>query len=527
MMSDRPTDHDVRPTEHDRPCVRDVQVLTRDVDPPRAFESRRLAWTIARSRIREHPAPRAVVGWTARDVRRRRETSNERARAMTGARGAHARARRTTSAIGACAIAIVARGARASAIDDANAGEEGGVTPFAARAKLGMEGANERTIAALGFALKDVMPDVAATYLPHGAKGWAWVYGSEEYKSFTCKYDATLGAVDPNDPSKPKILLRFGTYGVKEDTGTTIYDEAWFKDPEHFADIKWTYRFCEDGERVACASSTFAMVDPFPSIPRGQKGKRCQYIDTRSIPGSSRDPNMIGPEGDRKDTDSLNVAIQTYLNDAVSGDIVQSDVKILAPALIIKTITAQFPDMKAQNLEWKWCANEGKEDENRCECDTIMRYGWTGDTTTPAPTPQIDATFVRWIYVDKRNEEKTLRCNSAFLGEIIPWPQREENSRICQCLSKKQMDEIDNVVAQVVGGPVDFINPEDISSSSSTGNAARLGKSPTASTASSAGASNFVMALMALSAAVVAIVFVKRSKVLPKEYEPLLETSTV
>ena len=378
--------------------------------------------------------------------------------------------------------------------------------------------------ASLGFALADVMPDISADVLPHGQPGWPWQYGSVEFKSFKCQYDASLPAVDPNDPNKPPILLRFGTYGIKADTKTDQYNEEWFKAPEHATDIQWTYRLCDDQELVECQAQQFGQVDPFPSIEHGAPGKRCQFLDARRITNELRISAQVGPEGDRKDADSLNVAVQTFLKrQNEKGGAVQ-DVTIIAPTAAIAAITAKYPDVKPQSMRWHWCANEGDGDDNWCACNTIMRFGWTGSAAEPAPSAEVDPDFIKFVYADMRAMDKMVKCSSHELGEILPWPDRQENSRICQCLDPAIMDIIDDALAEKFGGPVDFLDA--IPSSSTSAPTAQLGKATTPSRGASAHATTSMMTLMTISAAALAFVVVRRIKSRHmEEYEPLLETT--
>ena len=406
---------------------------------------------------------------------------------------------------------------------------DGGVTP------LGVTRGNDEDFtvhmprASLGFALADVMPDVSADALPHGPPGWPWRYGSVEFKSFKCHYDESLPAVDPNDPNKPPILLRFGTYGIKADTKTDQYNEEWFKAPEHATDIQWTYRLCDDDEFVECQAQEFGHVDPFPSIEHGAPGKRCQFLDTRSIKDELRISAQVGPEGDRKDADSLNVAVETFLKNQDGKGIVVQDVTIIAPTDAIAAIEEKYPDVTPQKMRWKWCANEGDGDDNWCACNTIMRFGWTGSAAEPAPSAAVDPDFIKFVYADMRDMDKMLKCSSHKLGEILPWPDREENSRICQCLDPTVMDKVDDAFAEKFGGPVDFLDAIPSSSTSvptAPTPTAQLGKATTPSRSASAHATTYMVTLMTISAAALAFVVVRRIKSRHmEEYEPLLETT--
>ena len=439
-------------------------------------------------------------------------------RSRTRRRGYRAAAIAATVTVGAHV-----RGARAGA---PTIGARDGVTPNARDGGVDDVAVRAMPRASLGFALADVMPDVVATALPHGPKGWPWVYGSVEFKTFTCKYDETLGAVDPSDPNKPQILLRFGTYGGQADTQTDQYTPEWFDDPEHAADIQWTYRLCDDGEVVACEAKQFGQVDPFPSIEHGAPGKRCQYLDTRNIKAELRDSTQVGPEGDRKDADSLNAVVEMFIKNKGVDSGRTDDVVLIDPKRALEAIKAKYPEMAPKMLRWDWCAHEGETDESWCQCNTLLRFGWTGSAAERAPSPADDPDFVKWIYADLREEDNMVKCSADKFGGVVPWPDRPENTRICQCLNPDTMNEIDDALADEFGGPVDFIGADDIPSTNSATSTAELGKATTLSRGGSSHATSSMLTLMTVSAAALAFVVVRNFKTRRiEEYEPLLETT--
>jgi hypothetical protein len=200
------------------------------------------------------------------------------------------------------------------------------------------------------------------------------------------------------------------------------------------------------------------------------------------------------------------------------------DVTIIAPTAAIAAIKEKYPDVTPQRLRWSWCANEGDGDDNWCACNTIMRFGWTGSAAEPAPSANVDPDFIKFIYADMRAMDKMVKCSSHKLGGILPWPDREENSRICQCLDPAVMDKIDDALAEKFGGPVGFLDA--IPSSSTSAPTAQLGKATTPSRGASAQATTSMMTLMTISAAALAFVVVRRIKSRHmEEYEPLLETT--
>ena len=351
--------------------------------------------------------------------------------------------------------------------------------------------------ASLGFSLADVEPRVVDEALPHGAGSWPWKFGGLEGKKFTCMpYPYTSPPPPPGAPPQPamppaptltttnpttttanpttttttpqlgqdptatvvdetRIIIRFGTYGSKEDTGTDKYDSDWFNDPANARDIQWTYSECKPWTTVYCGPSSFGFVDPFPSIEAGQPGKRCQFIDASQIPADHM--NMTIPftaaEDRIFDDTSLNVNVEFAVEKA-SGGRVFRNFMLLSADFVKELIADTFQGTKLfQSFDWKWCANEGKGRKHLCECNTIMRYGWTGNATLKAPKHKVEPDFTQWTYVDMRSEQDLLMpCNADKLGKVRPFPTRGDETRICQCLSNETLATYNAGFQAVIGG---------------------------------------------------------------------------
>ena len=423
--------------------------------------------------------------------------------------------RRTT--VATCAVVVCALAARAadarSVTPNAEANDpnalrerEGSVGGSGGASRLGRMfrrgGGNEATdvgsaaavvdaarTASLGFSLTDVEPRVVDEALPHGAGSWPWKFGGLEGKKFTCMpYPYTSPPPPPGAPPQPamppaptltttnptttttpqlgqdptatvvdetRIIIRFGTYGSKEDTGTDKYDSDWFNDPANARDIQWTYSECKPWTTVYCGPSSFGFVDPFPSIEAGQPGKRCQFIDASQIPADHM--NMTIPftaaEDRIFDDTSLNVNVEFAVEKA-SGGRVFRNFMLLSADFVKELIADTFQGTKLfQSFDWKWCANEGKGRKHLCECNTIMRYGWTGNATLKAPKHKVEPDFTQWTYVDMRSEQDLLMpCNADKLGKVRPFPTRGDETRICQCLSNETLATYNAGFQAVIGG---------------------------------------------------------------------------
>ena len=366
--------------------------------------------------------------------------------------------------------------------------------------------------ASLGFSLADVEPRVVDEALPHGAGSWPWKFGGLEGKKFTCMpYPYTSPPPPPGAPPQPamppaptltttnptttttnptttttanptttttanptttttpqlgqdptatvvdetRVIIRFGTYGSKDDTGTDKYDSDWFNDPANARDIQWTYSECKPWTTVYCGPSSFGFVDPFPSIEAGQPGKRCQFIDASQIPADHM--NMTIPftaaEDRIFDDTSLNVNVEFAVEKA-SGGRVFRNFMLLSADFVKELIADTFQGTKLfQSFDWKWCANEGKGRKHLCECNTIMRYGWTGNATLKAPKHKVEPDFTQWTYVDMRSEQDLLMpCNADKLGKVRPFPTRGDETRICQCLSNETLATYNAGFQAVIGG---------------------------------------------------------------------------
>ena len=358
--------------------------------------------------------------------------------------------------------------------------------------------------ASLGFSLTDVEPRVVEDALPHGTGSWPWQFGGLEGRKFTCMpYPYTSPPPPPGAPPQPamppaptltttnpttttanptttttayptttttpqlgqdptatvvdetRVIIRFGTYGSKDDTGTDKYDSDWFNDPANARDIQWTYSECKPWTTVYCGPSSFGFVDPFPSIEAGQPGKRCQFIDASQIPADHM--NMTIPftaaEDRIFDDTSLNVNVEFAVEKA-SGGRVFRNFMLLSADFVKELIEDTFQGTKLfRSFDWKWCANEGKGRKHLCECNTIMRYGWTGNATLKAPKHKDEPDFTQWTYVDMRSEQDLLMpCNADKLGKVRPFPSRGDESRICQCLSNETLATYNAGFQAVIGG---------------------------------------------------------------------------
>ena len=424
-----------------------------------------------------------------------------------------------TCAVVVCALAARAADARSvtpnAEANDPNAlrEREGSVGGSGGASRLGRMfrrgGGNEATdvgsasavvdaarTASLGFSLADVEPRVVDEALPHGAGSWPWKFGGLEGKKFTCMpYPYTSPPPPPGAPPQPamppaptltttnpttttanptttttpqlgqdptatvvdetRVIIRFGTYGSKDDTGTDKYDSDWFNDPANARDIQWTYSECKPWTTVYCGPSSFGFVDPFPSIEAGQPGKRCQFIDASQIPADHM--NMTIPftaaEDRIFDDTSLNVNVEFAVEKA-SGGRVFRNFMLLSADFVKELIADTFQGTKLfQSFDWKWCANEGKGRKHLCECNTIMRYGWTGNATLKAPKHKVEPDFTQWTYVDMRSEQDLLMpCNADKLGKVRPFPTRGDETRICQCLSNETLATYNAGFQAVIGG---------------------------------------------------------------------------
>ena len=335
-------------------------------------------------------------------------------------------------------------------------------------------GANESALgsvrmARLGFGLEDVQPNVMAKYLPHGAPGWSWSFGAWEGVEFTCggerqepepkseaeqEYDDSDSTTMP-EPEPKKYIVRFGTYGSYGDTKTTKYDDAWFADPEHAGDIKWTYGVCVDGQKLLCAPQSFAYIDPFPSISDVKGGKKCQWIDASTIPESHLD-GVVATGSGRLDADSVKGKLEIQVS-TTSGDRETRDFQIFSSVELEEMFKKMYPDtLLFKDLLWNWCADEGVGKDFECGCNTIMRYGWTGNTTLQAPSPHEDPDFHKWTLVDVRSDAADMPqvpCNHHKLGGLRPFPERGEANRICQCLDARSMADYNAGIQAEFGGP--------------------------------------------------------------------------
>ena len=405
-------------------------------------------------------------------------------RTATMTRSAVKRTSVVVTVVGAVTLALVdgARCAEAAANDDAN----GANTLDARRLERAdssavvevMEEAIARggAIASLGFGLSDVQPDVVDSALPHGVGGWRWQFAGKEGATFQCLDYAPSGlgqeVLSPGDDEyadaeehsattdleMKRYIVRYGTHGTFADTGTHKYDDAWFEDPAHAGDIKWTYGTCRTNQTIFCGSSAFAYVDPFPSIGSGQKGKKCQYIDVSQIPDNHRNESVdFVPGTERLDQNSINVAVNLELPRANGGGTVQRTIKLFSFSKLAGMLKRMFPDTVAhQDFNWDWCADEGVGEHHRCKCNTIMRYGWTGNQTLAAPIPRADPDYHKWTFVDVRGpeeDEAEIPCNWHKLGGVRPFPERGEENRICQCLSNATMADFNAGLQAIIGGP--------------------------------------------------------------------------
>jgi len=395
--------------------------------------------------------------------------------------GPKPRAMKRTRAKGAkllvgCALAsLAARGARGDAtrtedsslgVDDARGLD--GATRDRASARRARAG-----IASLGYALNDVQPNLNDDTLPHGKPGWPWRFGAREGLSFVCpdpnapSPNAALGedAEDSYedetdnalpDPPPVRYLVRYGTYGSFADTGVDTYNDAWFENVEHKADIKWTYGVCRAGQTIRCAPSTFGYVNPFPSIADGMPGKKCQYLNARDIPREDRNASIsFFPGEERMDTDSLGAAVDLKVVNTKGGWGVRT-FYILGAGKVKAMLKQMFPDtVMHQDFVWNWCANEGSDYPSKgCECNTIMRYGWTGNQTLQAPKPAEDPDFSKWTIVDARFEDTpVIPCNRHKLGGVLPFPSIGANERICQCLDNTTLAMFNAGLQAIIGGP--------------------------------------------------------------------------
>ena len=375
----------------------------------------------------------------------------------------------------------------------------GAVTAMGVVALVGSASANDSTpkeghargraragIAALGYGLTDVQPNVAEKYLPHGAPGWAWTFGAREGLEFECggskkpppppaqsiRDTASLAGMDPDEyddgetatadlvdqtedeaGTSKRFIVRYGTYGSEFDTNTTKYDDAWFENPEHAGDIKWTYGTCEHGAIVRCVPESFGYIDPFPSIADGEPGKKCQWIEASTIPSDHLNGTFTGVD---IDANSVEGAVELRVK-LTNEKWMQMRFALMPAKKLAQTLKKSFPDTVVhRDLLWNWCADEGEGEDHWCACNTIMRYGWTGNTTLRAPKPSVDADFHKWTIVDARNDmgvTPKLPCNHYKLGGVRPFPLRGDGTRICQCLSNQTLAEYNAALQAVIGGP--------------------------------------------------------------------------
>lgn len=376
-----------------------------------------------------------------------------------------------------CALASLAvRGARGDAthtgttrlgVDDARGSDE--APRESGRARRARAG-----IASLGYGLSDVQPNLNDDTLPHGKPGWRWRFGSREGLSFVCPDSNAHPNADPNanlgegdedsyldetdnalpDPPPTRYVVRYGTYGRFADTGVDKYNDAWFESVEHQADIKWTYGVCRPGQTIKCESSTFGYVNPFPSIADGMPGKKCQYLNVRDIP--SRDVNAsisFAPGEQRMDVDSLGAEVDLNVINTNNRWGVRS-FYVFSAGKVKAMLKEMFPDtVMHQDFVWHWCANEGSDyPSSGCECNTMMRYGWTGNQTLQAPNPAEDPDFSKWTIVDARFEDTpVIPCNHHKLGGVLPFPLA--NERICQCLDSTTLALFNAGLQATIGGP--------------------------------------------------------------------------
>lgn len=382
--------------------------------------------------------------------------------------------------VGAATLALVGGARKVEANADAENANTLDARPDSSAVVGAMEEAmaRGRPIASLGFSLIDVQPNLVESVLPHGAGGWDWKFGAREGLTFQCLDYAGSSALgqaglpspgedeyaddEPNsatsDPEQKRYIVRYGTYGTFADTGTDKYDDAWFEEPAHSGDIKWTYGTCRTNQTIFCGSSAFAYVDPFPSIGAGEVGKKCQYIDVSMIPENRLNASVdFVPGTERLDQNSINVAVNLDLTRADGQGSIQRTIKLFSFSKLAGMLKQMFPDTVAhQDFDWDWCADEGVGEHHRCKCNTIIRYGWTGNQTLAAPKPHDDPDFHKWTFVDVRGPEADMveiPCNWHKLGGVRPFPERGEENRICQCLSNATMADFNAGLQAIIGGP--------------------------------------------------------------------------
>jgi len=381
--------------------------------------------------------------------------------------------------VGAATLALVGGARKVEANADAEDANTLDARPDSSAVVGAMEEAMARgsPIARLGFSLIDVQPNLVDDVLPHGAGGWDWKFGAKEGATFQCLDYApsALGQAglpspgedeyaddEPNaatrDPEQKRYIVRYGTYGTFADTGTDKYNDAWFEDPAHSGDIKWTYGTCQTNQTIFCGSSAFAYVDPFPSIGAGEVGKKCQYIDVSQIPEDVKNASVVFVPGtERLDQNSIDVAVKLQLARADGNGYIQRTLKLFSASKLAGMMKEMFPDTVIhQDFNWDWCADEGVKEHHRCKCNTIMRYGWTGNQTLAAPRPRDDPDFHKWTFVDVRGPEADMAeipCNWHKLGGVRPFPERGEENRICQCLSNATMADFNAGLQAIIGGP--------------------------------------------------------------------------
>lgn len=363
--------------------------------------------------------------------------------------------------------AIMTRAPSAIASETASTPSSADASADAMRA--GADARGGAKMARLGFGLEDVQPNVLESYLPHGAPGWKWNFGGWEGIEFTCggekpearssalgresEYDDSESAVLP--PEEKKYIVRFGTYGGYADTKTTIYDDAWFENPEHAGDIKWTYGVCVEGQKILCASQSFGYIDPFPSISDVNGGKKCQWIDATTIPEDHLNGVLATGSG-RLDADSVKGKVEIAVR-TTSGDWETRNFQIFSSIDLFKMFKKMYPDtILFKDLLWNWCADEGVGKDHECACSSIMRYGWTGNSTMQAPKMEEDPDFHKWTIVDMRSDARDMAkvpCNHHKLGGLRPFPERGDSNRICQCLDGQIMAEYNAGIQAEFGGP--------------------------------------------------------------------------
>jgi hypothetical protein len=162
--------------------------------------------------------------------------------------------------------------------------------------------------------------------------------------------------------------------------------------------------------------------------------------------------------GQRMDADSLGAEVDLKVVNTKGGWGVRSFF-IFSAGKMKALLKEMFPDtVMHQDFVWHWCADEGSTPAHYpsmgCECNTIMRYGWTGNQTLQAPKPAEDDDFSKWTFVDARFEDTpVIPCNHHKLGGVLPFPGIGANERICQCLDNATLALFNAGLQATIGGP--------------------------------------------------------------------------